>query len=109
MRCDKEMFLSVYKVVGFVSRCRKMRARNFIIDMLRRLRRDESGDVLLEYVLVTVVIVLPLVGASTYLFDPDGTTFDVEGALDGENFGLLGEMFVDFYRMVMSGLSLPLP
>lgn len=78
-------------------------------DGVTRFRRDDRGDVLMEYVLVTVLIVLPLVGASTYLYNPSGVTFDVEGALGGEDFGILGNMFVDLYRMVMSGLSLPLP
>lgn len=80
-----------------------------VVDTVKRFCRAERGDVLMEYVLVTVVIILPLVGASTYLYNPSGTTFDVEGALGGEDFGLLGNMFVDLYRMVMSGLSLPLP
>ncbi len=79
------------------------------VQALRRVRREDRGDVLMEYVLVTVVIVLPLVGASTYLYNPSGVTFDVEGALGGEDFGMLGNMFVDLYRMVMSGLCLPLP
>jgi hypothetical protein len=79
------------------------------VQVLNGLRRDDRGDVLMEYVLVTVVIVLPLVGAATYLYNPSGVTFDVEGALGGEDFGMLGNMFVDLYRMVMSGLCLPLP
>ena len=80
-----------------------------VIVEIKRLYRNKSGDVLLEYVLLSVLIMLPMVGASTYLYNPSGVTFDVEGALGGEDFGLLGNMFVDLYRMVMSGLSLPLP
>ena len=80
-----------------------------VVDIVKRFCRDECGDVLMEYVLLSVLIILPLVGASTYLYNPSGTTFDVEGALGGEDFGILGNMFVDLYRMVMSGLSLPLP
>ncbi len=80
-----------------------------VVDIVKRYYRDERGDVLMEYVLLSVLIILPLVGASTYLYNPSGTTFDVEGALGGEDFGILGNMFVDLYRMVMSGLSLPLP
>lgn len=71
--------------------------------------RSERGDVLLEYVLLTILIVLPLVGASTGIFNPSGKTFNVEGAISGEDFGLLGNSFVQLYRMVMSGVSLPLP
>ena len=80
-----------------------------VVDVMKRFCCEECGDVLMEYVLLTVLIILPLVGASTYMYIPSGTTFDVEGALGGEDFGLLGNMFVDLYRMVMSGLSLPLP
>lgn len=74
-----------------------------------RVLRCERGDVLMEYVLLTVLILLPLVGASTGFFNPSGRTFYVEGALSGEDFGVLGNAFVQLYRMVMSGVSLPLP
>jgi len=77
--------------------------------LLRRAGRDQRGDVLLEYVLLTVLIVLPLVGASTGFFNPSGRTFDVEGALGGEDFGSFGNAFVQLYRLVMSGVCLPLP
>jgi len=74
-----------------------------------RLFRSDRGDVLMEYVLLTILIVLPLVGASTGMFNPSGRTFFVEGAISGEDFGSLGNAFVQLYRMVMSGVSLPLP
>lgn len=77
--------------------------------IVRSLARSDRGDVLLEYVLLTILIVLPLVGASTGMVNPSGRTFFVEGALSGEDFGTLGNAFVDLYRMVMSGVSLPLP
>jgi hypothetical protein len=82
---------------------------NSVVIVIRTLKRDHSGDVLMEYVILSVLIILPLVGASTFFYNPSGATFDVEGALAGEDFGLLGNMFVDLYRMVMSGLCLPLP
>ena len=71
--------------------------------------REERGDVLMEYVVLTVLIVLPLVGASTGFFNPSGRTFDMEGALGGEDFGTFGNAFVQLYRLVMSGVCLPLP
>lgn len=71
--------------------------------------RDDRGDVLMEYVLLTVLIVLPLVGASTEFFNPSGQTFYVAGALPEDDFGLFGNAFVQLYRMVMSGVCLPLP
>jgi hypothetical protein len=63
----------------------------------------------MEYILLTVLIVLPLVGVSGGVFNAGGRMFHVEGAVSGEDFGILGNAFVDLYRMVMSGVSLPLP
>lgn len=71
--------------------------------------RDERGDVLMEYVLLTLLIILPLVGVSVGLVNVSGKTFSSNNAVAGEDFGLLGNAFVDRYRMVMSGISLPLP
>jgi hypothetical protein len=72
--------------------------------------RGERGDVLLEYVLLTMIIILPLVGVSVGLVNVGGKrTFSPGGAVEGEDFGLLGNAFVDRYRMVMSGIALPLP
>jgi len=70
---------------------------------------DKRGDVLMEYVLLTVLIILPLVSASTGLVNPSGSTFYTVGAPSVEDFGSLGNSFVQLYRMVMSGVSLPLP
>ncbi len=67
------------------------------------------GDVLMEYVLLIIVIVLPLVGASSRLVQVPEATFTVDGAISGEKFGLFGDAFVSLYRMVMSGVCLPLP
>ena len=77
---------------------------------LRQRRRDgERGDVLMEYVVLCVLVILPLVGASTGFFNPSGRAFSVEGALGGEDFGTFGNAFVQLYRLVMSGVCLPLP
>jgi hypothetical protein len=92
------------KALGFMTNKRK-----FFRDCGRRLMCSDRGDVLLEYILLTVLIVLPLVGASTGMFNPSGRTFFVEGAISGEDFGTVGNSFVQLYRMVMSGVSLPLP
>ena len=76
----------------------------------RQRRRDgERGDVLMEYVVLCVLVILPLVGASTGFFNPSGRNFSVEGALGGEDFGTFGNAFVQLYRLVMSGVCLPLP
>ncbi len=70
---------------------------------------DERGDVLMEYVLLTALIVLPLVGVSTELVNVSGRTFSANNAVSGEDFGVLGNAFVQCYRMIMSGICLPLP
>ena len=77
--------------------------------LLGRCLREERGDVLMEYVLLTVLIVLPLVGVSVGLVNVNGETFSPDGAVTGEDFGLLGNAFVQRFRMVMSGVCLPLP
>ena len=74
-----------------------------------RLVHETRGDVLLEYVLLTLLIVLPLVGASTELVNVSGQTFTFQGGAETEDFGSLGNSFVQLYRMVISGVSLPLP
>ena len=74
--------------------------------------RSERGDVLMEYVLLTVLIIIPLLGGSSILFNPGGegpTINEFDKVVSGENFGILGNSFVQLYRMVMSGVSLPLP
>lgn len=76
---------------------------------LRSLWRDEKGDVLMEYVIVTLAVILPLVGISGGVFSPTGQTFNIQGGLAGDDFGLLGNAFVDRWRMLLSGIGLPLP
>ena len=61
----------------------------------------DRGDVLMEYVLVTVLIVCPLVWGSVRIFDP-------VGSLDGD-FGFLGNSFARMFRLIMTGIGLPLP
>jgi len=70
---------------------------------------NERGDVLMEYVLLTILIVLPLIGVSSKLVQVPGPTVTVDGAIEGDNFGFFGDAFVRLYRMVMSGVCLPLP
>ena len=55
----------------------------------------------MEYVLMTVFIVCPLIWGVTRIFDP-------AGSLNGD-FGFLGNSFVDMFRLIMSGMGLPIP
>ena len=60
------------------------------------------GGVLMEYVILTACVVLPLVGIFGGVFDP-------AGAVSGGSFGALGDAFVAWYRRVVCGAALPLP
>lgn len=70
---------------------------------------DCSGGVLLEYVIINLLVVLALVGVGNVLYSPGGATFNLEGTLSGDNYGILGNPLVESWRRVMSGLSLPIP
>ena len=61
----------------------------------------DRGGVLLEYVIVTVLIVCPPGWGALVIFDP-------QGAVSGD-FGYLGNSFVQMYRLIMCGIGLPLP
>ena len=90
---------------GFGSRC--------LAAFLSRsscLPHDRQGGVMLEYVLLTLVFILPLIGVSFGLVNANGQQlFSPAGAVTGENFGLVGQAIVDRCRMIMCGLCLPLP
>jgi Flp pilus assembly pilin Flp len=78
--------------------------------LMRRLRGDQSGSVLAEYVLVTCMVVLPLVGLGNQVFSPSGgAMFNIDGTVAGGDFGAFGNTVVDFYRKIMCGVSLPTP
>jgi hypothetical protein len=76
---------------------------------LGRRLRAERGDVLMEYVIVTVFILLPLIGAATGLFSPAGRTFTVGDTIAGDDFGIIGNALVEVYRKIMCGIALPIP
>lgn len=77
---------------------------------MSRLWRDTRGAVLMEYVLVTCAILLPLMGISFVLSNPTGSPmFGVLPAEGGQNYGILGQAFVDACREIMCGVSIPLP
>ena len=92
-------------------RVKAMSAAGHVTDRKKQKSRrgSERGDVLMEYVLLTILIVLPLIGVSSKLVQVPGPTVTVDGALEGDHFGLFGDAFVRLYRMVMSGVCLPLP
>ena len=66
---------------------------------------SSRGDVLMEYVVMTLLIVGPLIMAS------EGLLFNIQGLAEGDvdNFGYVGQRFVLRWRMIMCGVGLPLP
>ncbi|MFA5203826.1 MAG: hypothetical protein WC708_05410 [Lentisphaeria bacterium] len=75
----------------------------------RKLKKGERGDVLMEYVVITVFILLPLIGASTLLFNPSGRTFTTGGTIEGNDFGVFGNAMAQSFRRIMCGVALPIP
>lgn len=73
------------------------------------MRKGCRGDVLLEYVVITTLIVLPLVAVGSMLFNPTGIA--VTDPLTGQRitFGLFGDAFVGFYQRLIEGIRLPVP
>ena len=63
--------------------------------------RCQRGDVMMEYVILLVAIVLPLVVADKALFNPGG---DYEG-----KFGVFGESYHGFYTNLVDNISQPVP
>jgi len=89
-----------------------------------------QGSVLMEYVMLTTVIILPLLGVQKWLIDPSGgqvyqdaekdAMFNSLGTLDYNQasldtgisrvrYGMLGDAFVDWYRRLVTGIALPFP
>lgn len=74
--------------------------------------RTDSGGVLFEYVLIMVLILVPLVSVSEFISSPSGTgMFSSSMAVDSakEDYGMLGNEFVNWVRRIISGVSLPVP
>ena len=69
--------------------------------LLCTLQRDQRGDVLMEYVILLVCIITPLILGVGALFNPSG---DYTG-----NFGAFGGAFQQWYQRLVAGISLPIP
>ena len=74
----------------------------------------EAGAVALEYVLLTTLIILPLVGISGAMFSARGRMFDASGPMErglvrGQDFGYVGNQFVGWYQRILCGLGVPVP
>lgn len=74
--------------------------------------RTDCGGVLFEYVLIMVLILVPLVSVSEFISSPSGTGMFSSGMSVGsakEDYGMLGNEFVNWVRRIISGVSLPVP
>lgn len=82
---------------------------------MRKRRHGERGDILLEYVLLMVFIIVPVVCGSKVLFNAggggtDGTMSSVAIGLEKEDdYGIAGNRFVNMFRRTFMGLALPIP
>ena len=92
--------------------------------MMRKIRsfmKDERGAILMEYIILTLSILFPLVLYDTFVFNVAGTDsfeeassepqnilFNVQGSIQGD-FGYFGNRFVEWYQRMMCGLALPIP
>ena len=74
-------------------------------------RRRERGDVLMEYVLLMVLIIVPLVCGSKVIYDAGGgsTASAAMGLEKEDDYGIVGNHFVKMFRRTFMGLALPLP
>ena len=75
---------------------------------------NQRGDVLLEYVILTLGIVVPLVMGAGALFNPAGDyTGNFGGTVnafgDTNTFGVMGTAFHDWYTNTVNLVSLPIP
>ena len=77
-------------------------------------RRHDRGDVLLEYALLMVFIIVPVVCGSKVLYNAGGGTAGVPAAAGlalekTDDFGIVGNNLVGMFRRTFAGLALPIP
>lgn len=78
---------------------------------MKKFRRRERGDVAMEYVLLMVLIIVPLVCGSKVIYNAGGgTTASAAIALEKEDdYGIVGNNLVKMFRRTFMGLALPVP
>ena len=77
-------------------------------------RRHDRGDVLLEYALLMVFIIVPVVCGSKVLYNAGGGNADVTASVGlalekTDDFGIVGNNLVGMFRRTFAGLALPIP
>jgi len=82
---------------------------------MKKPRRHDRGDVLLEYALLMVFIIVPVVCGSKVLYNAGGgNTADVTASVGlalekTDDFGIVGNNLVGMFRRTFAGLALPIP
>ena len=74
----------------------------------------ERGDVLLEYVLLMVFIIVPVVCGSKIVYNANGGTNGsmtsvAMGIEKEDDYGIAGNQLVRMFRRTFMGLALPIP
>lgn len=89
--------------------------------IVRAVWRSASGGVLFEYVILSVCVIVPLLTGASFLSSPGGpititpqenrAVFTGTMVVDNnrEDYGLLGNEYVNWVRRVMAGIALPIP
>lgn len=70
------------------------------------------GGVLMEYVLIMFLVLLPLLGVSNFLYNPDGKAPMIVPLPEGDDedrFGYAGNYYVRQTRKIISVICLPIP
>ena len=82
---------------------------------MRKNRHRERGDVLMEYVLLMVFIIVPVVCGSKIVYDAGGggtqgsMTSVAIGLEKEDDYGIAGNQIVNMIRRTFMGLALPIP
>ena len=81
---------------------------------MKKHHRGERGDVLLEYVLLMVFIIVPVVCGSKIVYNAGGgTNSSMTSAAMGlekeDDYGIAGNHLVKMFRRTFMGLALPIP
>lgn len=84
------------------------------VAFMKKQRQKERGDVLLEYVLLMVFIIVPVVCGSKIVYNAGGgTTGTMASAAMGvekeDDYGIAGNQLVKMFRRTFMGLALPIP
>jgi len=84
--------------------------RRWLFARCGSLLHDDGGAVLMEYVVLSLVMLGVLVGldVATGVL-PTPPLFNFEGTVTGQDFGLFGNAFMDWYHRIVDTIALPVP